>query len=98
MFITPIFHVGQQVQLVNADFCILLAQNPAITVPQQDEQYTVRKNYQFPHNVGITLEGIINVPIPGSKLEPNFAQARFRAVQELPAEVLAEEVSYADAV
>ena len=96
--ITPTFYPGQRVTCINADFCILLAQNPAITVPKQDEQYTVRKNFQFPHNVGITLEGIINVPIPGSKLEPNFMQSRFVALQELPAEVLSEEVSYADAV
>lgn len=96
--VTPIFTVGQQVALVNADFCVLLAQNPAINVPVKDVTYTIRRNLQFSHDVGVLLQGLHNVPVPGSKLEPNFSQARFIAVQELPATVLEEEVSYADAV
>ena len=85
-------------QLVNDDFSILLAQNPAINVPTKDVTYTVRRNLQFTHDVGILLQEVSNVPVPGSRIEPNFSQGRFRAVQELPATVVEEEVSYADAV
>jgi hypothetical protein len=96
--VTPIFIVGQRVVCVDAAFTILHAQNPNILVPVKDQVYTVRKNYQLTHSVGVSLEEIVNQPIPGSKLEPNFSQFRFAAVQELPATVLEEEVSYADAV
>ena len=99
MFITPLFHVGQRITLINDDFSILLAQNPAIQVPVKDTVYVLRRNLQFTHNVGVLLEGLVNVPIPGSKLEPNWNQARFVAVRELPATVRKEEErSYADAV
>ena len=98
MFITPLFHVGQRITLINDDFSILLAQNSAIQVPVKDTVYVLRRNSQFSHDVGVLLQEIRNVPIPGSKLEPNFSQSRFRAVQELPATMVEEEVSYADAV
>ena len=98
MFITPLFHVGQRITCTNGDFTILLAQNPGITVPVAENEYIIRRNLQFTHDVGILLEGLRNVPVPGSYLEPNFSQSRFVAAQELPAEVVAEEVSYADAV
>ena len=98
MFITPLFHVGQRVTCTNGDFTILLAQNPRITVPVSDNVYIIRRNLQFTHDVGVLLQEVNNVPIPGSKIEPNFSQARFVAAQELPAEVVAEEASYADAV
>ena len=96
--ITPIFHIGQQVVLVRDDFTVLLAQNPAINVPVKDTVYVIRKNYQFTHDVGVLLQEISNVPIPGSKLEPNFSQSRFSALKERPTVAKEEEVSYADAV
>jgi len=97
---TPLFFVGQKVQLINDDFTVLLAQDPRIVVPVKDVTYTIRANFQLLHAVGVTLAEISNThAIPkGRKLEVNWNQRRFRAVQELPATVLEEEVSYADAV
>lgn len=82
--ITPIFNVGQQVVCTNDEFTILLAQDPSIVVPKKNQEYTVKKNYQLLHAVGITLEELDNThAIPkGRKIEPNFDQSRFRAVQE----------------
>ena len=96
--ITPLFHVGQRVTCTNGDFTILLAQNPGITVPVADNEYIIRRNLQFTHDVGVLLQEVNNVPIPGSYLEPNFSQFRFRAAQELPAEVMSREVCHADTV
>ena len=80
--ITPLFTVGQRVVCTNAEFTVLLAQDPSIQVPRKDQEYTVRKNYQLLHAVGITLDELDNShAIPkGRKLEPNFSQSRFRAV------------------
>ncbi len=84
--ITPIFHPGQQVVCTDASFVILHAQNSGITVPQQDQVYTIGRNLQFTMDVGVLLAEISNEPIAGSNLEPNFSQSRFRAL--LPQEVL----------
>ena len=98
--ITPIFHVGQEIVCVNAEFAILLAQDPRIQVPVKGRHYHVRKNYQLLHAVGITLAELDNShAIPkGRKLEPNFHQERFIAVPEVTTQVLEEEVSHADAI
>lgn len=97
--VTPIFYPGQQVICINSEFTILLAQDPRICVPIQDQQYTVRKNYQFPHAVGITLMELDNShALPkGGKLEPNFCQSRFCIVQEMSATIVAEELSHVNA-
>jgi hypothetical protein len=75
--ITPLFYPGQKVICVNDDFTVLLAQNPTINTPVKDEVYTIRKNFQFTHNVGVVVEEIYNLCIQGSRIEPNFAQDRF---------------------
>jgi len=92
--ITPVFHPGQQVVCVNDDFTILKAQDPSIITPVAERVYTIRKNYQLLHDVGVSLEEINNThAIPkGRKLEPNFSQSRFRAVQPADKKQLAEEL------
>lgn len=90
--VTPIFYPGQQVICINSEFTILLAQDPRIRVPVQDQQYTVRRNYQFPHAVGITLQELDNShALPkGGKLEPNFTQERFALVHPAAVNSLAD--------
>ena len=75
--ITPIFYTGQKVVCINDDFSELLSKNPTLNTPIKDEVYTIRKNYQFLHDVGVTLGEVYNLCIQGSKIEPNFSQARF---------------------
>ena len=90
--ITPIFTVGQEIVCVNASFVILLAQDPRINVPVKDQVYTVRRNLQFTHDVGLLLEGLDNshaLPKKG-KIEPNFSQSRFIAMLPQDALVLQE--------
>ena len=80
--ITPLFYPGQKVVCVRDDFTILLANDPTLTVPVKDKVYTVRKNLQLLHDVGIHLVEIDNShAIPkGRKIEVNFSQSRFAPV------------------
>jgi hypothetical protein len=93
--ITPLFHVGQQVVCTNDEFTVLLAQDPRIVTPRKGETYTVRRNFQFMHAVGIALEEITNHhALPkGRSVEPNFSQSRFRAATEVPVTVESREES-----
>ncbi len=90
--VTPLFYPGQKVVCINDEFTVLTTIDPSIVVPAEGTVYTVRKNYQLLHDVGITLEEINNLhAIPaGRKLEPNFSQSRFSAVQTADVSQLAE--------
>ena len=89
--ITPIFYPGQRVVCINDDFSRLLSKNPTINTPIKEEVYTIRKNLQFIHDVGVLLEEIHNECILGSKIEPNFNQSRFVLVSEVNSLQLVEE-------
>lgn len=88
MFITPLFFPGQRVTCVDDNFTTLLSINPYINVPKKDEVYTIRKNYQFTHTVGVTLEEIFNMSVEGSRLEPNFEQSRFALINPANSQVV----------
>lgn len=92
---TPMFYPGQKVTCVNDEFTILLAQDPRIQVPVLGDSYTVRKNFQFPHAVGVTLVELDNShALPrGGKLEPNFDQNRFVMMLPAKVDVLEEELT-----
>lgn len=95
--VTPLFYPGQRVICCNDEFTILLAQDPTIAVPIKDQQYTIRKNYQLLHDVGVTLEELDNThAIPkGRKIEPNFSQSRFAPVPDVEVLSLTEELEEA---
>ena len=86
---------GQQVICINGDFSELLSLNPNINVPQQDKIYTVRDRFNFlGRSSGITLEEIHNIPVKGSKIEPNFNVSRFALLSEANVLALVEEEEY----
>jgi len=89
--ITPLFYPGQKVVCINDDFSTLHANNPNINTPIKDEEYTIRKNLQFTHDVGVLLEEIYNNCIQGSKIEPNFSQSRFVLASKVKSLEIVEE-------
>lgn len=82
---------GTQVICTNGDFSELLNKNPSIAVPIENRIYIVRDRFNFIAMTGITLEEIHNVPIKGSKIEPNFNINRFALLSEVDEMVLEEE-------
>lgn len=89
------FNVGQQVICINGDFSELLSKNPNINVPVEDKIYIIRERFNFIGMQGITVEGIYNEPIKGSKIEPNFNVNRFTTLLAPKALVVEEEYALA---
>ncbi len=85
----PRFKLGQEVYCEDDYFAALKAANSMIQVPRTGPTYRVREYWAetTPEGAkkgwGITLEEIVNRPLANRGPEPNFAERRFRALDEM---------------
>ena len=85
----PRFRPGQEVYCEDDCFAALKAADSMITTPRTGPTYRVRAYWAEPtvegakKGWGITLEEIVNRPLGNRGPEPNFAERRFRGLDEM---------------